>query len=273
MEILLNLIYMIVFIALWCVVTLLLGFLIAPIIRITRAPTEPEKIPDPNSYNAYYKAEEAYNENPHWWHYASMEKFAGISSSHHPMVYRWSWRTLLYFFTVSLPPISAFPATYYLLATTLNYRPPVIMAKERHALNEKVRSQLESLATEVNLHSASLRNIEELTAEELRNELSRTLNLLNTLHIEEETEKQIIADLHKSQLEEQKRAAAIKELADQVSTIQGSQLEAVTHLLTASAERESEVGFWRGVLVAFPIGLFTSLLAGWMLEKIKEKRQ
>ena len=120
--------------------------------------------------------------------------------------------------------------------------------------------------------SESIKNIDQLTL----SEITKIIGELSTF-IEEykeiaskQSEKIIV--LEKAAIDANNKAEQAKKLLETIRSLTKPQLDAVKLLITEDATIQANRSFLTGVSLSFPIGIISSLIASWIMRKIKKDK-
>jgi hypothetical protein len=126
------------------------------------------------------------------------------------------------------------------------------------------KNQILSLNEEVEKINSALSNIDNLTLNQIQNELSRTRDFVYKLKKETELQNNVVLDL-KLQAEKFKMEADnASKIAIEIKELNQNQLDAVKFLLTEDANSKNQKSFWMGAIISFPIGVIASIFGNFI---------
>jgi len=159
-------------------------------------------------------------------------------------------------------------APYFVFNNVFNYQPPFIPIDNRVISSDNVDNRLIELQEKEIYIQKTLDNIDNLTINEISEELSTILSYLNELKSETVNQQQIIEKLNIKRLEEKQKADSLVRKTEEIEKLTEPQLEAVKYLITENSNEQNEKSFWFGVLISFPIGVFASIIANFLWGKL-----
>jgi len=120
------------------------------------------------------------------------------------------------------------------------------------------------------LFQKSIQNIDKLTLSEI-NKIISELSIFVEEYKEIATKQsEKIVVLEKAAIDANQKAEKAKELLKTIKSLTKPQIEAVKFLITEDATYQSNKSFLLGITLSFPIGIFASLIAAWILRNFKK---
>ncbi|MBI9036364.1 MAG: hypothetical protein JEZ03_18030 [Bacteroidales bacterium] len=163
-----------------------------------------------------------------------------------------------------------FVAPYFAL-TSLGYKPPLKKINIEISTDGK-KSDIDDLTSEIDNISGVLSNINNLTINEIQNELIRTKDFVSRLKQEAINQHQILENLRIQTQKSKEEAEAASKMNESIKALTKDELDAIQFLITKNANDSSVKSFWLGVLISFPIGVLASIFATFIWNFINRKK-
>jgi hypothetical protein len=164
--------------------------------------------------------------------------------------------------------VSALP--YYSLATIWKYHPPYPRVDLQRQADDTQRelNLLEEQATKLR---DSFNDPKNLTLDDTKRLLTRTLDFAEVIKTKMEQQKQLIAGLRQEVTNERVKAEEARKQKENLESLSQEQRDVLTSAITNFAKEESQRSFLLGILVSFPVGIISSLLASGIYRKFGGK--
>jgi len=107
-------------------------------------------------------------------------------------------------------------------------------------------------------------NIEKLSFGEIKDIVEDTRKYLAALRIERDENLYTVNQLRREIYEQDRSLQALKTDAERIKALKEADIDTLTYLLTRDAKNENTKSFLLGIVVSFPLGVISSLLASYL---------
>jgi hypothetical protein len=172
---------------------------------------------------------------------------------------------LILFLSIGLP--------YFSFNSLFNYSPPFILSNNKVISVDNVDKRLIELQNKEIYIQKTLNNIDDLTINEISEELTIILKYLSELKEESINQQQIIEQLNFKRINQKKKTDELIKKTQEVEKLTEPQLEAIKYLITQNSNEQNDKSSWFGIFISFPLGVFASIIANSLWRKINEKEK
>jgi len=150
------------------------------------------------------------------------------------------------------------------LSNQLGCLPPFIVQSRGQLLTQKDAStRLTAIATEAERIKNTLSHIEALSIHDIQTQLTTVIGFLEILQKEKIEQERVVSELINKTNEQSQKYKTSKQIAESVQSLTQEQINTVSLLVTQNSKEESSRSFFIGVLISFPVGIITSLIASF----------
>ncbi|MCP4648618.1 MAG: hypothetical protein GY853_00875 [PVC group bacterium] len=142
-----------------------------------------------------------------------------------------------------------------------------------------LQDELDNISVKIDNVKKSLSNIDNLTIQEIQIILKDAGKSLEDLDNTILRQSKYIKNFKKSIDNEtndlittQKELDEAREIADNLKTLKKQELHAIKFLIIEDAKTQANRSFWIGVIISFPMGIFTSMIAGIIIKSRQKSR-
>ncbi len=167
---------------------------------------------------------------------------------------------VLLFISIGLP--------YFFFGKILNYSPPFISSKTEVISSDNVDKHLIELNEKEKYIKNTISNIDNLTIKQISTELSKVLAYITDLKNESINQQAIVEQLRIQGITEKNKTEDLLKKSMEIEQLTQPQLDAVKYLITEDASKQNSKSFWFGILISFPIGVFSSIIANLLWKRI-----
>jgi len=172
---------------------------------------------------------------------------------------------VMLFISIGLP--------YFSFNSLFNYSPPFIPSNNKVISADNVDKRLTELQNKEIYIQKTLNNIDDLTINEISEELTNILKYLNELKEESINQQQIIEQLNIKRINEKQKTDELIKKSQEVEKLTEPQLDAFKYLITQNSNEQNDKSFWFGILISFPLGVFASIIANTLWGRLNRKRK
>jgi hypothetical protein len=120
--------------------------------------------------------------------------------------------------------------------------------------------------------SKSINKIDELTLSEIKGIVDELAVFIQEYQTIGKQQSEKIASLKQVAIEANNKAERAKKLLETIKSLTKPELEAIKLIITEDATIQSRRSFLLGVSFSFPIGILSSLIASWIMQKIVNEK-
>ena len=116
------------------------------------------------------------------------------------------------------------------------------------------------------------KNMDDLSLAQIRETIETTRRYLTNLQIERDENTRLAVKLREEILENNNSLEALRTEAGRLEALKHTDIDTLTYLLTRDAKNENTRSFLIGLVISFPIGVATSLIASYMFRRFDPGR-